>query len=142
MTHAPFLLSLSSPTSLTALEAMGIGFAIFLLSLGAARKRSDKAERVPEKRSMVSMIGVFIQMLGFAIVGFGPIKASIAPLSTLALGEAAGVLALMVVAIVLFVSASRAMGRNWSIVARTREDHELVTSGPFASTRRVRDRGR
>jgi protein-S-isoprenylcysteine O-methyltransferase Ste14 len=27
------------------------------------------------------------------------------------------------------------MGRNWSIVARTREDHELVQSGPFAVMR-------
>jgi protein-S-isoprenylcysteine O-methyltransferase Ste14 len=24
------------------------------------------------------------------------------------------------------------MGRNWSVVARTRSDHELVTTGPFA----------
>ena len=43
--------SLSSPTSLTAMETMAIGFAVFLLSLGAARKRGGKAERVAEKRS-------------------------------------------------------------------------------------------
>ena len=27
------------------------------------------------------------------------------------------------------------MGRNWSVVARTRSDHELVTGGPFAHVR-------
>lgn len=32
----------------------------------------------------------------------------------------------------LFVWASRTMGRNWSVVARTRRDHTLVTAGPFA----------
>src|SRR3546814_15888357 len=35
----------------------------------------------------------------------------------------------------LFVWASRTMGRNWSIVARTRADHRLVTTGPFAHVR-------
>jgi protein-S-isoprenylcysteine O-methyltransferase Ste14 len=27
------------------------------------------------------------------------------------------------------------MGRNWSLEARTREDHELIVSGPFALIR-------
>jgi len=35
----------------------------------------------------------------------------------------------------LFHAASRAMGKNWAVVARTREDHSLVTSGPFAFVR-------
>ena len=127
--------SLSSPTSLTAMETMAIGFAVFLLSLGAARKRGGKAERVAEKRSTVSIIGVVVQMIGFALVGLGSIDASIDPLSTLALAQAGIVAVLMAITVGLFVSASRTMGRNWSIVARTREDHELVTTGPFALMR-------
>jgi protein-S-isoprenylcysteine O-methyltransferase Ste14 len=42
---------------------------------------------------------------------------------------------LVLLTIGLFFAASRAMGRNWSIVARTREDHDLVTWGPFALIR-------
>jgi protein-S-isoprenylcysteine O-methyltransferase Ste14 len=35
----------------------------------------------------------------------------------------------------LFAASSNALGRNWSIVARTRSDHELVQSGPYARVR-------
>ena len=56
-------------------------------------------------------------------------------MSPLALGEALIIGLLMATAIGLFVSASRTMGQNWSLVARTRSDHELVTSGPFAYVR-------
>jgi protein-S-isoprenylcysteine O-methyltransferase Ste14 len=123
------------PTSQTALGAMALGFAVFLAALFLARGRSKAAPKVAEKRSSGSMLGVLVQVLGFAAVGFGPILASLAPASPLALGEAAAVAALMALTIWLFFASSRAMGRNWSIVARTREDHELVTWGPFATIR-------
>lgn len=35
----------------------------------------------------------------------------------------------------LFALSSSALGRNWSIVARTLSDHELVRSGPYARIR-------
>ncbi|WP_174280139.1 methyltransferase family protein, partial [Sphingomonas bacterium] len=54
---------------------------------------------------------------------------------TAALVEAAAVAALMAGTVALFVWATRAMGRNWSIAARTRADHSLVTTGPFARIR-------
>ena len=123
------------PTSQTALLAMAAGFAIFLLALAAARRRKDGEQRVAETRSSGSMLGVGIQMLGFMAVGVGPITATLAPGSTLAISEAGLVLVLMALTVSLFFSASRAMGKNWSIVARTREDHQLVTWGPFAAIR-------
>lgn len=123
------------PTSQSALIAMALGFGVFLLGLLLAQRRSDSAPRVKEKRASGSMLGVFVQMLAFVAVGFGPIAASLPPTSPLALGEAAAVLALMALTTGLFFAASRAMGRNWSIVARTREDHDLVTWGPFAWVR-------
>src|SRR3546814_14978625 len=49
--------------------------------------------------------------------------------------QAAAVALLMATTAGLFVWASRTMGRNWSIVARTRADHRLVTTGPFAHVR-------
>ena len=38
-------------------------------------------------------------------------------------------------AIALFATSSRELGRNWSLVARTRSDHELVRTGPYARVR-------
>lgn len=35
----------------------------------------------------------------------------------------------------LFAASSRALGKNWSLVARTRSDHELVRNGPYALVR-------
>ncbi|WP_204307347.1 methyltransferase family protein, partial [Enterobacter hormaechei] len=63
---------------------------------------------------------------------FGPLALELGRPDARALGEAAAVAVLMAVTIGLFFAASRAMGRNWAIVARTRGDHELVTWGPFA----------
>jgi len=41
----------------------------------------------------------------------------------------------MLGAVWLFDSSSRTMGKNWSLVARTRSDHNLVQTGPFALVR-------
>lgn len=123
------------PVSQLGLTVMALGFFAFLAALILTRVRSARGERVAEKTSQRSMIGVGVQMLGFVLVGAGPIMATLDPDSRLAWIEAGAVLALMALTVGLFVAAARAMGRNWSIVARTREDHELVTSGPFALIR-------
>nr|RYD51592.1 MAG: isoprenylcysteine carboxylmethyltransferase family protein [Sphingomonadales bacterium] len=123
------------PTSQTALAAMALGFFVFAAALAMARSRKAGAPRVAEKRSPGSMLGVLVQGLGFVAVGIGPIRTTLDPGSTLAISEAGLVLVLIALTILLFFSASRAMGRNWSIIARTREDHQLVTWGPFAAIR-------
>lgn len=123
------------PTSQTALAVMALGFIVFLLALARARKGKDESKRVPEIRSSTSMLGVLVQGLGFFAVGLGPIAATLAPAGLPALAEATAVALLIALTIGLFFSASRAMGKNWSIVARTREDHQLVTWGPFAAIR-------
>jgi protein-S-isoprenylcysteine O-methyltransferase Ste14 len=38
-------------------------------------------------------------------------------------------------AIGLFSTSSRELGRNWSLVARMRSDHDLVRTGPYARVR-------
>jgi protein-S-isoprenylcysteine O-methyltransferase Ste14 len=80
-------------------------------------------------------LGVAIQCLGFFFVGYGPVVPTLAPGSPVGLVQAAAVLGLMGVTIGLFAAAAHAMGRNWSIVARMRTDHDLVTWGPFALVR-------
>lgn len=124
------------PTSIAALWAIALGFALLSGAVLLARGRTRVSE--PDKggrRDGRSAAGVAIQAAGFAAVGFGPVAVTLDPTTPRALGEAGAVLALMLFTIALFFAASRAMGRNWSIIARTRGDHELVTGGPFAVIR-------
>jgi len=104
--------------------------AIALIRAFAGGKRDSGA-----KRSGLSTVGIALQGVGFGAVGFGPIRIAVpwwAPSSIIC--------SLLVAllggsAVAIFVAATRTMGKNWSIVARTRSDHELVTTGPFAVVR-------
>jgi protein-S-isoprenylcysteine O-methyltransferase Ste14 len=113
--------------------------AFWLLALGffAAIVRAfwRKSSETGGTKSAGSRLGILLQMAGFAIVGFGVIRVALGTLSAMGLLETAAVIALMGGAIGLFVTSSRALGRNWSLVARTRTDHELITSGPYARVR-------
>ena len=81
------------------------------------------------------MIGIVLQGVGIAIVAIGPIRVVLDPMSTKAIVLAALTALPMICAIALFYWSSRTMGRQWSLVARTRADHMLVTNGPFARVR-------
>jgi protein-S-isoprenylcysteine O-methyltransferase Ste14 len=74
-------------------------------------------------------------MAGFFATGFGPVRAILAPTGAAALAEAFAVAALLAAAVLLFAAAAGAMGSNWSLIARTRADHQLVTNGVFARLR-------
>lgn len=125
-----------TPTGLPALAALALGFLSFLVALIVVRARrvKDEAER-NAARSRQSAVGVAVQVLAFIVATFGRQLLTLDPLSAPALAEGALVLLLWLGATTLFIAATRAMGRNWSIVARTREDHQLVQSGPFAAMR-------
>jgi protein-S-isoprenylcysteine O-methyltransferase Ste14 len=123
------------PVGTPGLIALMAGFVLFTFALIAARRRLGPSSGPPARRSAASLIGILIQGLALAIVGFGPILASLPPASQLAVGEGAAVGALMLIAVGLFHASSRAMGRNWAVIAQTRSDHALVTSGPFAWVR-------
>jgi protein-S-isoprenylcysteine O-methyltransferase Ste14 len=124
------------PTGIPALLAMAGGLVAFLASLAFARKRSEPgAGEQGAKTSASSWNGIAVQGLGFSAVGIGPLVIRVDPMTPRALGEGAAVLLLMLLTLALFLTASRAMGRNWSLVARTRTDHQLVTWGPFAVMR-------
>jgi protein-S-isoprenylcysteine O-methyltransferase Ste14 len=124
------------PVGLPGLIALMAGGLLFFASLawtGLGAGRGDRA--AVARKSNVSRWGVFIQMLGFAAVGFGAIRLGLPATSAPALAEGAAVALLMLLALGLFTFAARAMGANWSIVARMREGHELVTAGIFAYLR-------
>jgi len=105
------------PVGLPGLYAMLAGFVLFLALLGLARRRGAESAR-PESqiRARASWIGVAIQMIGFVAVGFGPLRVMTTN-SPATYAQATGVFALMLFTILMFLSASRAMGipsrRGW-----------------------------
>ena len=120
----------ADPIGLPGIAAFFVGALAFILSVFAARGRGGGRES-GATRSRASLVGIIVQGIGIGIAGFGVQHVTLDPLSTKALVEAAVVAMLMAGAVGLFVWASRTMGRNWSIVARTRADHQLVQDGPF-----------
>ena len=124
------------PVGLPGLIAMMAGGLLFFASLAWIRIGAAKGDTGPATRkSSRSRWGVFVQMLAFFSAGFGGVHIALETTSPMALGEGAAVAALMLLALYLFTSAARAMGANWSIVARMREGHELVSWGVFAYLR-------
>lgn len=110
-----------------------------VLAIGAValvRAFARKSARDQEaKRSRLSTVGVVLQGLGFGAVGFGPMHFALPWSAPSSLICSALIASLGGGAIAIFVASTRAMGKNWSIVARTRSDHELVRNGPFAIVR-------
>jgi protein-S-isoprenylcysteine O-methyltransferase Ste14 len=117
-----------------ALAILSAGGIIFFAAMLKARRES-RAAGAATRRSGASAAGIALQMIGFAAAGLGPIHASLAATSAAALLQAALVAALMLPCVLLFLAATRAMGANWSVVARMRAGHELVTAGVFAHVR-------
>jgi len=109
------------------------GLLLFGALLIFAGKRAP--EEGESRRSGRSIVGIVVQMLSFLAVGAGPMLLTLPATSAPALLQAVIVLALSAITCGLFFASKRAMGRNWSVVARTRSDHELVTWGPFAHLR-------
>ncbi|MEO5898043.1 MAG: isoprenylcysteine carboxylmethyltransferase family protein [Vicinamibacterales bacterium] len=91
-----------------------------------------------QKRSPVSLAAMALQALGFAIVwGWNPAPGR--PLFAAPRGlEPLIAVAAVVLAIAsgLFgVWAVRTLGRQWSLVARLTDQHQLITTGPYAIVR-------
>ncbi|WP_242137294.1 isoprenylcysteine carboxylmethyltransferase family protein [Sphingomonas sp. TREG-RG-20F-R18-01] len=124
------------PVGLPGLAALSLGMAGFVGVLLLARLRGRRAPSVADSgRRNASIVWIVVQGVGIACAGVGPIVVTRDPLSAPALLSGAIVLMLMVAASALFDSASRTMGRNWALVARTRGDGTLVETGPFAYVR-------
>ena len=110
--------------------ACGLVFFIFLL-----RAISQRAPESGAKRDRRSQVGIAIQSIGISLAGFGMIRPTLTPLSVPSLAGTAVVFILMSGAIGLFAASSRELGRNWSLVARTRADYDLIRTGPYSRVR-------
>ena len=122
------------PVGLTGLALVVVGGLVFFALL---LRRSFGAAGGEEgaRKSGLSRIGILLQMIAFAGTGFGGVHATLPPFSAAAIAGAIAVALLMGGAVLLFAAATRAMGANWSVTARMRADHELVTQGIFARLR-------
>jgi len=99
------------------------------------RAASRRTAETGSKRDRRSQLGIALQSIGIASAGFGLVRPTLAPLSAGGIAGTAAVLLLMSGATGLFAASSREPGRNWSLVARTRSDHQLVRTGPYARVR-------
>jgi protein-S-isoprenylcysteine O-methyltransferase Ste14 len=86
------------------------------------------------RRDNRSIFGVALQGVAIGSVWFGPLQFEGGlTLGSIAAGAAPALIAILSVA--LFIWSARVMGANWALVARTRDDHKLVDTGPFALMR-------
>jgi len=119
-----------SHLQLWAFFALSLVFFFFLFR--AFSRRTGEAGTTTDSRSR---FGILLQSLGIGVAAVGRVKLMIASFSPAGLAGTSAVVLLMAGAIMLFATSSNALGRNWSIVARTRSDHELVQCGPYARVR-------
>jgi len=130
---------MSNPTlvSLCTLGGVLVCWLIFA-AVFIFRKRPDRETET--KRDRVSLLGIILQMCGYAAVWLqAPVAAFLPPVA--ALSGLAGivfsvfVLALAAGSVWLIASAARTLGKQWALVARVVEGHNLITTGPYAYVR-------
>ena len=125
--------SLTTPVSLMQFWLfLGLSLVFFAFLIRASLLKGSDAGA---KRDGRSRVGIILQSIGIGLAGFGPVLPVLSPASPVAIASSLGVLIFMSGAIALFAMSSRALGKNWSVVARTLDDHELVRHGPYAYIR-------
>lgn len=131
--------ALFEPTSGNIVAMASVLLAYFAFMVPLVFRRRPKAAPAPApaaKRDRLSLAGILFQGAGFAVVFFGPVRIPTSiEIDTNTAVEALPAALLAFGAVALFWSAFRALGANWSFVARVLDDHGLITSGPFAWVR-------
>lgn len=124
------------PVGWPSAAAFILGMLVFFATLIMARLRANKNPKVSNAgQANITWLWIAVQGVGIGLAGMGRVDILAGPPTAAMVVRALIVLALMLAAVWLFDSSSRTMGRNWSLVARTRSDHSLVQTGPFALVR-------
>lgn len=124
------------PVGWPSAAAFILGMLIFFSTVIMARLRARKNPKVDNAaKASITWLWIVVQGIGIGLAGMGRVDILTTTPTLAMVVRAIIVLALMLAAIWLFDSSSRTMGRNWSLVARTRSDHSLVQTGPFALIR-------
>lgn len=120
-----------NPAAAAAAVAGWIGLCTVMLTA-----RRPPAGEGAAKRDASSVFGIVMQSLGIGAAYAAPIHiATRWPFPREVWLDAAPVIMLAMLSLALFIWSAWTMGRNWSLIARTREDHKLVQDGPFALVR-------
>jgi len=99
---------------------------------------SRDAVRSDAKRDMKSHAGFFLQGVGYAVcyIFARPYFSQFIPMPKVAEEIlAAFAVAIATVSVWFCYSAARTLGKQWALVARVIEGHELVTQGPYSIVR-------
>jgi protein-S-isoprenylcysteine O-methyltransferase Ste14 len=114
------------------LAACWVGFGVILV-IG-----KHGATKTDAKRSPISHLGFVLQILSYAICFAFP-RPDLSPIvpmpKVFELLLSATIAAIGVVSIGICYAAARALGKQWALVARVVEDHELITEGPYSHVR-------
>lgn len=122
------------PISFVQLSAFGVVSAVMIIGVAWIALRNVDRESTKTRR-LSSIIGIAMQSVGFAFAGIGFTKPVLPWWAPYSIASTTLVVLLGGAAIVMFLAAALTMGKNWSLVARTRSDHQLVRNGPFAIVR-------
>ena len=123
------------PDPISLLQFATLWVVVFVGAIALVRAARVRDEGKSAKKSRTSAVGILIQCIGFVSCAAGPVRLVLPWSAPLSLICTAVVALLGGGAVAIFIAATRAMGKNWSVVARTRSDHELVRTGPFAIVR-------
>lgn len=109
-----------------------LGILFFAALIRALMKRTP--ESIGRSASK-SRLGIALQSIAFFITGFGRTEPTLPLWSPASIAGAVAVLILMGGTLCLFVASSNALGKNWSLEARMRTDHQLIRVGPYKRVR-------
>jgi protein-S-isoprenylcysteine O-methyltransferase Ste14 len=130
--HFTFTPDMTAEVVLAAVMACWLGFAWILV---VGKRQSAKVEM---ERNAISHAGFFVQGIGYGIL-FAAARPFFSPFVTMSkIAELiVGVVTIGVgVASVWFcLAAAQTLGKQWALVARVVEGHELVMEGPYGIVR-------
>ena len=118
-----------------AFAAVLFGWLAFGVILLLGRSRGAKSEI---QRDSKSRLGFLLQTAGYAIAFLFPRTyfSPIVPMSRVAEQALAAATIVLAIASVSFcLAAALTLGRQWALIARLVESHELITRGPYAVVR-------
>jgi protein-S-isoprenylcysteine O-methyltransferase Ste14 len=123
------------PVSSLQLALAMLDMVLFAAAVFEKRMNMRRSAKPASSRSYLSLAGILLQSIGFFLVSVGRVVPTAAPFAPSSLALSLVVLFGGAGGAWLFRASAKALGDNWSIVARMRPEHNLVTRGPFARVR-------
>ncbi len=123
------------PLASRVLVALGwVGFFLFFFARAGASRDAGSGEA---KRDRVSLVGIALQGVGFALVWMleRPLPRAGTPLGPWEIGFDVLGPVLSVLSAWIGLAAVRTLGKQWSYAARLIEGHRLVIEGPYRIVR-------